>query len=108
MFVSHISTELQPGQGFVLCYVTSSAHDITMMSFRHARYEYMSTLKGDGFRAPAEWEPHSACLIGWSWKKSIWQEPAKSQRAFLEVIRAICKAEKVIVIANPGKLLATN
>ena len=65
-----------------------------------------SSPKGDGFRAPAEWEPHSACLIGWPWKKSIWQEPAKAQRAFLEVIRAICKAEKVIIIANPGKLLA--
>ena len=62
----------------------------------------MSTPKEDGFRAPAEWEPHSACLIGWPRSKTIWQKPAKAQRAFLEVIRAICKSEKVIVITNPG------
>ena len=68
---------------------------------------YMSTPKGDGFRAPAEWEPHSACLIGWPWRKTIWQDLMKAQRAFLEVIRAICKAEKVIVIAHPGKSLIT-
>ena len=67
----------------------------------------MSTPKGDGFRAPAEWEPHSACLIGWPWRKTIWQDMVKAQRAFLEVIRAICKAEKVIVIAHLGKLLIT-
>ena len=63
----------------------------------------LSTPNGDGFHAPAEWEPHYACLIGWPCRKDVWPgEAVRAQRAFLRVIQAICKSEKVIVVANPG------
>ena len=66
------------------------------------------TPKEDGFRAPAEWEPHSACLIGWPWRKNVWPgEAVRAQRAFLSVIQAICKSERIIIIANPGIVLTS-
>ncbi len=49
----------------------------------------------DGFCAPAEWEPHAFCLIGWPWRRDIWPEDGKRARpAFVGVIRAVCKFEK--------------
>jgi agmatine deiminase len=62
-----------------------------------------TTPKADGFHAPAEWEPHSATLIGWPWRGNVWPEHGKrAWRPFLEVIRAVSTSEKVIVIPKPG------
>ncbi|MEM2839397.1 MAG: agmatine deiminase family protein [Thermoplasmata archaeon] len=57
----------------------------------------------DGFHMPAEWEPHSGCLISWPCKEDTWcgyYENAK--RAYLEVVRAINQFEPVIVLADPA------
>ncbi len=57
----------------------------------------------DGFRAPAEWGPHAACLVGWPWRGDLWPHGGRlAQAAFTDVIRAVCKSEKVIVVAKPG------
>ena len=64
-----------------------------------------TTPKADGFHAPAEWEPHSATLIGWPWRGEIWPELGKrAWRPFLDVIQAVSTSEKVIVIPKPGNL----
>ena len=57
----------------------------------------------DGFRAPAEWEPHAACIMGWpAPKRDVW--PRSGILALVNVIKTICRSEKVLLLANPGKL----
>ena len=63
----------------------------------------MATPKARGFHVPAEWEEHSACLIGWTCRKGLWPEEGKLvQRVIMNVIRAISKYEKVLVVAREG------
>lgn len=59
----------------------------------------------DGFRVPAEWEPHAACIIAWPYRAEYWPEKARpAQAAFQTVIRAICRSEKVILIVHPTEV----
>jgi agmatine deiminase len=61
------------------------------------------TPRDDGFRMPAEWEPHEACLMSWPYRESLWGshlEQAKTDYA--EVARAVSIFEPVVMVCNPG------
>lgn len=55
----------------------------------------------DGYYMPAEFAPHSGCIMIFPHRRDSWQFGAYSARkAFAEVIRAISRSEKVIVCAR--------
>jgi agmatine deiminase len=59
--------------------------------------------KTDGFRMPAEWEPHEACLMSWPARRSLWGdhfERALEEYAF--VARAVAVFEPVVMVCRPG------
>ena len=48
------------------------------------------TPRADGFRMPAEWEPHQCCFMAWPTRKSLWGELfEQSKRDYADVARAI-------------------
>ncbi len=63
-----------------------------------------STPKGDGFRMPGEFEPHSGTYIIWPERSDNWRLGAKpAQKVFAEVAAAIAKFEPVTVCVNDGQ-----
>lgn len=57
-----------------------------------------STPAADGFRMPAEFEPHRGCWLLWPTRPDNWREAAvPAQRAFAKVIKAIADFEPVRV-----------
>ncbi len=62
-----------------------------------------STPAADGFRMPAEWEPHAGTWMAWPERPDTWREGARPARvAFAEVARAIAASEPVMVTASPA------
>lgn len=62
------------------------------------------TPRGQGFRMPAEWEPHEQCWMGWPERTDNWRDNAlHAQRAFAEVATAISHFESVTVCASAGQ-----
>ena len=62
-----------------------------------------STPAADGFRMPAEWEPHAMCLMAWPCRRELWRDRlAEARDEYAGVARAIGDFERVLVIANPG------
>ncbi|WP_347464728.1 MULTISPECIES: agmatine deiminase [Clostridium] len=60
-----------------------------------------STPKTDGYRMPAEYEPHEGCFMLWPQRTDNWRCGAKyAQKAFVEVAAAIARFEKVTVCVN--------
>lgn len=60
-----------------------------------------STPKKDGFRMPAEFEPHEGTFMIWPERSDNWREGATyAQKAFTEVASAIAKYEKVTMCAS--------
>ena len=60
-----------------------------------------STPRADGFRMPAEWEPHAGCYLVWPERPDNWRLGGKpAQRAFARVAEAIAQAEPVTVLAS--------
>ena len=60
-----------------------------------------STPKSDGYRMPAEWEPHNGCIIIFPERSDSWSYGAYAARkAFVKVAEAIAKSEKVTVCAS--------
>ncbi len=58
----------------------------------------------DGYRMPAEFEPHSKTWMLWPERADNWREAGKpAQRAFAEVARAISQFEPVIMGVNPNQ-----
>jgi len=58
----------------------------------------------DGFRMPAEWEPHVGCWMLWPERSDNWRGGAKpAQHAFAAVAAAIAQGEPVTVCASPGQ-----
>jgi agmatine deiminase len=52
----------------------------------------------DGFRMPAEWEPHSQTWLLWPVRTDTWRNGAKpAQQAFTELAQAIARFEPVTV-----------
>jgi agmatine deiminase len=65
-----------------------------------------TTPRQDGFRMPAEWEPHVGCWMLWPERSDNWRAGAKpAQHAFAEVAAAIAQGEPVTVCASPGQYL---
>jgi agmatine deiminase len=56
----------------------------------------MTTPSKDGFRMPAEWEPHAGTWMLWPERPDNWRDrAAPAQRAFVAVASAIAKSEPV-------------
>ena len=61
-----------------------------------------STPRADGFRMPAEWEPHAGCWMLWPQRRDTWRNGGKpAQRAFVEVATQIARFEPVTMGVNP-------
>jgi agmatine deiminase len=62
-----------------------------------------STPAADGFRMPAEFEPHRGCWMLWPQRADNWREAAlPAQRAFAAVAHAIARFEPVTVGVTPA------
>ncbi len=63
-----------------------------------------STPRADGFRMPAEWEPHAGTWMLWPQRTDNWRNGAKpAQRAWVEVVSALSRFEPVTVGVNPDQ-----
>lgn len=63
-----------------------------------------STPSADGFRMPAEFEPHRGCWMLWPMRPDNWREAARpAQRAFAAVAHAIARFEPVTVGVAPSE-----
>jgi agmatine deiminase len=62
----------------------------------------MSTPAADGFRMPAEWEPHERCWMAWPCRDKTWDDGLGAAReAYAAVAKAIARFEPVTMIADP-------
>lgn len=65
-----------------------------------------STPRADGYRMPAEWEPHTGCWMLWPERSDNWRGGAKpAQRAFAAAADAILRGESVTVCVSPAQYL---
>ncbi|WP_068825329.1 agmatine deiminase [Pseudomonas sp. BMS12] len=63
-----------------------------------------STPRADGFRMPAEWEPHSQTWMVWPERPDNWRLGGKpAQAAFAAVARAIAEFEPVSIGVSAGQ-----
>lgn len=63
-----------------------------------------STPRADGFRMPAEWEPHEQTWMVWPERPDNWRNGGKpAQAAFTAVAKAIARFEPVTVCASAGQ-----
>ena len=63
-----------------------------------------STPRADGYRMPAEWEPHSQTWMVWPERPDNWRLGGKpAQEAFAAVARAIAQFEPVTVCVSAGQ-----
>jgi agmatine deiminase len=66
-----------------------------------------STPRKDGFRMPAEWEPHVGCWMLWPERSDNWRNGAKpAQHSFAAVAKAIALGEPVTVCTSPAQYAA--
>jgi agmatine deiminase len=64
-----------------------------------------STPAADGFRMPAEWEPHAGCWMAWPERPDNWREgAAPAQAAYAAVASAIAASEPVTMAASAAQL----
>lgn len=64
----------------------------------------MATPAEDGFRMPAEWEPHSGCYLVWPERPDNWRLGGKpAQAAWVEVASAIARTEQVTVLVSAAQ-----
>jgi agmatine deiminase len=57
--------------------------------------------RADGFRMPAEWEPHSACYLVWPQRPDNWRNGGKpAQATWVLLATAIAAAEPVTVLVS--------
>jgi agmatine deiminase len=60
-----------------------------------------STPASDGYRMPAEFEPHAGCWMAWPQRRDNWREGAEpAQRAFAAVAEAIAGSEPVTMAVS--------
>ena len=63
-----------------------------------------STPRADGFRMPAEWEPHSQTWMVWPERPDNWRNGGKpAQAAFTAVAKAIAEFEPVTVCVSAAQ-----
>lgn len=66
-----------------------------------------STPRADGYRMPAEWEPHAGCWLLWPERPDNWRNGARpAQAAFAAVAAAIARTEPVTVCVSPERYAA--
>jgi agmatine deiminase len=66
-----------------------------------------STPAADGFRMPAEWEPHSGCWMAWPERPDNWRDgAAPAQAAFAAVASAIAVSEPVTMAVSDARFEA--
>ncbi|MDX5372349.1 MAG: agmatine deiminase [Pseudomonadaceae bacterium] len=65
---------------------------------------FNSTPRADGFRMPAEWEPHSQTWMVWPERPDNWRLGGKpAQAAFTAVAKAIAQFEPVTLCVSAGQ-----
>jgi agmatine deiminase len=65
--------------------------------------EAAGTPRADGFRMPAEWERHEACLMSWPTRRSLWgNDLDRAYDEYAGVARAVAAFEPVVMVCNPG------
>lgn len=58
----------------------------------------------EGFRMPAEYEPHRGCVMIWPVRPGSWLYGGRdAQPAFAQAARAIAESETVWMLAGPGR-----
>jgi agmatine deiminase len=63
-----------------------------------------STPAADGFRMPAEWEPHEGCWMAWPERPDNWREgAAPAQAAYVAVASAIAASEPVTMAVSDAQ-----
>ena len=65
-----------------------------------------STPREDGFRMPAEWEPHEACLMEWPTitRSAFWADRFdEAKHDYAEVANAIAAYEPVVMVCDPDQ-----
>lgn len=68
---------------------------------------FSSTPAADGFRMPAEYEPHRGCVMIWPVRPGSWPHGGKAaQQTFAQVARAIAESETVWMLAAPQEVPA--
>jgi agmatine deiminase len=64
-----------------------------------------STPAADGFRMPAEWEPHAMTLMAWPCRRELWRDRIGEAKVdYAAVARAIADFEPVLMVTNPGDI----
>jgi agmatine deiminase len=59
------------------------------------------TPRRDGYRMPAEWEPHDGCYLVWPERPDTWRDGGKpAQAAWVRLAEAIATSEPVTVLAS--------
>lgn len=62
-----------------------------------------TTPAADGFRMPAEWEPHAGCLMSWPTRVELWGERfGEAKSDYAEVARTIADFEPLTMVCRPG------
>jgi agmatine deiminase len=64
----------------------------------------VTTPRRDGFRMPAEWEPHEACLMEWPTitRGDLWADRfEEAKRDYAAVANAIAAFEPVVMVCDP-------
>lgn len=57
----------------------------------------------DGYRMPAEWEPHDGCVMIWPVRPGSWPHGAReAQEVFAGIARTIARSEQVWMLAESG------
>jgi len=70
-----------------------------MVNFFH------TTPRQDGFRMPAEFEPHAQCWMLWPERKDNWRlDAGPAQKAFANVAKAISRFEPVTMCVSEAQL----
>lgn len=68
-----------------------------MSPFRH------SSARADGFRMPAEWEPHACCWMAFPDSQAVWGDMlARAQAGYADVANAIAAFEPVRLLTPPA------
>ncbi len=63
-----------------------------------------STPAADGFRMPAEWEPHAGCWMAWPERPDNWRDgAAPAQAAYTAVAAAIAASEPVTMAVSDSQ-----
>ncbi len=69
----------------------------------------MTTPREEGFFMPAEWAPHSRCLMAWPTREALWQDRIEEARdAAIEVANTISHFEPVTMITPPAELASVS